>query len=582
MLFLSSCEVTNNSIAKTSSQDLYVNNTETVETVETVEIVETVETVETVEIVEIVKSISRTQANQFSDVAEVTKFNTIKTPQSATDEVLINKIEEPKKSQQVAVKTKHLLEKNLWSYISNRYSISAANDLKINKQISWFQKNPGYLTRVTRRATPYLYLIVKEVEKSNLPIEIALLPIVESAYYPFAYSHGTASGLWQFIPSTAKLYGLKDNWWIDDRRDVVASTKAAISYLSNLNKLFKGDWLLAIAAYNSGPGRVQREIRKNIKNGKKTDFWHLDLPPETRSYVPKLLAVANIIKNPDSFNQKIVHIDNEQQVQSVLLSSQFDLALIAKWSELSLDEVYSLNPGLKRWATPSEENYSLLLPIDKVLKFQDNVARNPNKEKVSWLRYKIKPGDTLSALALKYRTTIKQIKEVNGLPNHNIRAGKYLIVPVAQKESRYYSLSEDQRKKQRIKDKKNAVKITHIVVEGDSLWEIARKYNVLIDSIVKWNQLSLTKPLRVGKELLIYKHKPTTQSNVLLANKVGIDIDRKVTYTVRQDDNLSLIAHKFDVSVEDLKLWNNIDIVKPIQPGQKLIVVVNVINSEMK
>jgi len=197
-----------------------------------------------------------------------------------------------------------------------------------------------------KRAKPYLYLVTKEVEKAGLPIEIALLPIVESAYYPFSYSHGTASGLWQFIPSTGRLYGLKETWWYDGRRDVLASTKAAVKYLKNLNKLFKGDWLLAIAAYNSGPGRVQKAVRKNKKLGKKADFWHLDLPSETKGYVPRLLAVAELIKSPSLYNQSVTSIDNQPQVRSVVLNSQFDLALISQLDGPGvLDELYSLNPG---------------------------------------------------------------------------------------------------------------------------------------------------------------------------------------------------------------------------------------------
>jgi len=159
------------------------------------------------------------------------------------------------------VKPNVIVEKDLWQYISNRHTLKARSQKDLFWHIDWFKKNPDYLTRVTKRAKPYLHLVTKEVEKAGLPIEIALLPIVESAYYPFSYSHGTASGLWQFIPSTGKLYGLKDNWWYDGRRDVLASTKAAVKYLKNLTKLFKGDYLLAIAAYNSGPGRVQKAVR---------------------------------------------------------------------------------------------------------------------------------------------------------------------------------------------------------------------------------------------------------------------------------------------------------------------------------
>lgn len=572
VLLLSSCEGSAYSVVKTSSQN---NNSFLGSTATTKSAPETVE--------------NKKQDLITQESKENVIINTASAPPSihkatfekSIDTAKLINSEPPIKKDFVDEDKKAIVEKNLWNYVSSRYSFTNYKHSRIDEQVKWFKKHSAYLTRVSVRAKPYLYLIVKEVEESNIPIEIALLPIIESAFYPFSYSHGTASGLWQFIPSTAKLYGLEDNWWKDDRRDVVASTKAAISYLSNLNKIFKGDWLLSIAAYNSGPGRVQREIKKNKKLGKKTDFWSLHLPPETRSYVPKLLAVARIIKNPKKYNQELGYIENKKHVQSVILDSQFDLALIAKWTDLSLDEIYYLNPGLKRWATPGEENYSILLPVGKVSQFISNASNHPNKEKVSWLRYKIKAGDTLSELALKYRTTIQQIQDINDLPSINIRAGKYIIVPVAQKEPRFYSLSEEQRKIRRMESHKNFKKIIHKVTKGDSLWEISRRYNVLIDSIVKWNQLSLTKPLRVGNELLIYKDTKTKYKD-LSANQVGIDIDKKLVYSVRQDDNLSFIANKFDVTIEDIKIWNNIDIERPLQPGQKLTIVVNVINSQMK
>ncbi len=477
---------------------------------------------------------------------------------------------------------KPVIEKDLWQYIVNRYTLSAPSQKKLYWHIDWFKKNPDYLTRVTKRAKPYLYLVTKEVEKAGLPIEIALLPIVESAYYPFSYSHGTASGLWQFIPSTGRLYGLKDNWWYDGRRDVVASTKAAVKYLTNLNKLFKGDWLLAIAAYNSGPGRVQKAVRKNKKLGKKADFWHLDLPAETKGYVPRLLAVAELIKNPTLYNQHITPIDNQPQVGSVILDSQFDSALIAEWTGLSADELYSLNPGLKRWATPSTGSYALLLPIDRIAEFKKNLDSHPKKGRMRWLRHKIKPGDSLSYLAKKFKTTIEQIKSVNDLNNNTIRVGKYLIVPIAQRSDNYYSLSEDQREKRRMNVKKNGVKVIHIVSSGDSLWKIANKYNTDIKSIIKWNHLNHREPLQIGKKLAIWRPSTSKAEDLSKVVNTGVDISRKINYRVKRGDNLSSIAAKFNVSVNDLKSWNKLDAKKPLQIGQKLKIIVNVINSKMK
>ena len=241
---------------------------------------------------------------------------------------------------------------DLWKIIAENQAINVDENPRIQSHVDWISERPDYLASISKRAEPFLYLVVSEVEKEEIPIEIALLPIVESDYYPFSYSHGTATGIWQFIPSTGRMYGLDEDWWHEDRRDVLASTKAAVQYLKDLNQMFDGDWLLSIAAYNAGPGRVQRAIDNNIKQGKKIDYWSLDLPKETEKYVPKLLAVAKVLKDPDRFNQKLTMIENKPYLEPVKLESPFDLALIAQWTNLSIDEIYSFNPGLKSLSTP--------------------------------------------------------------------------------------------------------------------------------------------------------------------------------------------------------------------------------------
>ena len=220
-------------------------------------------------------------------------------------------------------------QSNLWSYIANQQKLEINNNPRIQQQLGWFKKHPDYLTRISERAQPYLYLVVQEIEKEGLPIEIALLPIVESAYYPFSYSHGTAVGVWQFIPSTGRLYGLDQDWWHEDRRHILNSTRAAARYLKDLSKMFNGDWMLAVAAYNAGPGRIQNAVKINQKARKQTDYWSLDLPKETERYIPKLLALSMIVKDPSKFGQQLTPIDNSKFLEVVELNSQFDLALIA-------------------------------------------------------------------------------------------------------------------------------------------------------------------------------------------------------------------------------------------------------------
>ena len=471
-------------------------------------------------------------------------------------------------------------EDDLWQVIANRQGIKSVSNSRVQSRIDWISNHPEYLSLISKRAEPFLYLVVSELEKQNVPIEIALLPIVESDYYPFSYSHGTAAGLWQFIPSTGRMYGLEEDWWHADRRDVLASTKAAANYLNDLNKMFKGDWLLSIAAYNAGPGRIQRAIDTNIKLGKKTDFWSLDLPQETEKYVPKLLALSQVIKNPSRYNQKLLEIDNKPFLNEVELDSQFDLALISQWTGLSIDQIYNYNPGLKRWATPESLPYIMLLPEEVIYSFNDNLSKQGQRPKISWTRYKIKQGDSLSLIAQNYNTTIGQIMSVNELDNDVIRADKYLIVPLAQKSEGYYSLSDYQREKSRLNIQKNSEKIIYKVVAGDSLWKISTKFDTTINNLVRWNQISPSDSLSIGKELVILRDNKNKTELAKITN-TGIDINRDIFYTVKEGDNLSRIAQKYNVKIAEIRSWNDLNEEYILQPGDKLTITINVVNSNL-
>ena len=471
-------------------------------------------------------------------------------------------------------------ESDLWRLIASRQEIRSDVNPRIQEHIDWIEQHPEYLSIISKRAEPYLYVVVSEVQKQGLPIEIALLPIVESDYYPFSYSHGTAVGLWQFIPSTGKMYGLEENWWHEDRRDILASTRAAVKYLKDLNEMFNGDWLMAIAAYNSGPGRVQKAINANIELGLKADFWSINLPKETEKYVPKLLALGKVIKDPERYNQKLFVIENKPFLKAIELNSQFDLALISQWTGLTIDQIYTFNPGLKRWATPVSLPYTILLPEDVVNRFEENLSKAGQRPKISWARHKVKQGDSLSLIAQKYKTTIGQIKSVNELSTDIIRIGDYLIVPLAQQADSYYSLSENQREKSRLNIQKNAEKIIYKVISGDSLWKIAGKYNTSVNDLVRWNQIIPTAPLSIGKELVILIENKNKTELAKIAN-TGIDISRKIVYTVKAGDNLSKIAKKYQVKVNDIRSWNELNEEHILQPGDKLTITINVVNSNL-
>jgi membrane-bound lytic murein transglycosylase D len=459
--------------------------------------------------------------------------------------------------------------KDLWQRVSGQLRFSFEDNKRIAAQRNWYLKHPSYMKRVALRAKPFLHLIVEKIEQQNVPMELALLPIVESAFDPFAYSHGRAAGMWQFIPSTGKRFGMKQTWWYDGRRDVIASTQGAIDYLNYLVKMFDGNWLHALAAYNSGEGRVQRAIRKNKKAGKPSDFWNLDLPKETRAYVPKLLALADILANTDKYNFDWPVIDNIPLTEEVLVGSQIDLALAADMAGLTVKELHALNPGFNRWATDPNGPHYLLLPIDRVENFTDELAKTDSSQRLNWVRHKVKSGDSLLKLAKQYHTTTDIISQVNELKTNVIVAGKHLIIPVALKSLDSYSLSQEQRLAKTQSKKSGAYKLNHIVKSGDTFWDISREYKVNLRQLAKWNGMAPTDTLRPGKTLVVWLN------NVSSGQRKDA-VMRSLTYTVRSGDSLARIAGKFNVKVSDLRKWNQSKLKKYLQPGQKLKIFVDV------
>lgn len=460
---------------------------------------------------------------------------------------------------------------NLWQRISMQMAIGQADKKQVIAQRNWYLKHPSYIKRVSDRAAPYLYFIVDEIEKRNIPLELALLPIVESAFDPFAYSHGRASGMWQIIAGTGKRFGLAQNWWYDGRRDVYASTNAALDYLEYLNKYFDGNWLHAIAAYNSGEGRVGRAIKKNRKAGKPTDFWSLGLPSETKDYVPRLLALADILKNAEQYEVNWPKIANQQQVTLVDTKSQIDLAFAAKLAGMELTDLHRLNPGFNRWATDPDGSHRLLLPLDNAKVFQAKLATTSKKDRLNWIRYKIRRGDSLGAIAKRHRTTIDVIQDVNNIKSNNIHAGKYLLIPVAAKNLSDYKLTAQSRLAKKQSQPRRGIKQTHVVKSGDNFWDISRKYKVNYRSIAKWNGMAPKDPLKPGQKLVIWT-KGSNSKNSGNANAVM----RNITYKVRNGDSIARIAQKFSLKVADVIKWNGLNAKKYIQPGQKLKLYVDV------
>lgn len=459
---------------------------------------------------------------------------------------------------------------NLWDRVRDGFAIDPQINQRIQQEIHWYAKHPAYLARVSERAEKYLYLVVEEIEKRQMPMELALLPIVESAFDPFAYSPGRAAGMWQIIPGTGTMLGLKQNWWYDGRRDVVASTDAALTYLDQLYHQVGEDWLLALAAYNSGAGNVGKAVKRNRAKGKPTDYWSLQLPRETEMYVPRLLALKALLENPEAHGVAFYPVANEPYFISVNVGSQIDLAQAAEWAQMPMADLAALNPGFNRWATDPEGPHHLLFPRDKAGNFIERLAEIPEEQRVVWDRYQIKAGDTLSSIAKRHRTTPEFLQSINNLANSNIRVGRTLMVPKSAENAEFYTHTAGQRLK-RIQSSGKGSKLEYRVREGDSLWQISRKFNVTTGQLAKWNGMAPGDRIYPGQSLVIWQKIKTTQ-----ATPGGDRTIRKLAYKVRKGDSLAAIANKFKVQVDDITRWNQVDPSRYLRPGKHLTLFVDV------
>ncbi len=398
---------------------------------------------------------------------------------------------------------------DLWHYLAQRFTLQsdglAIDDVRVQGELDWFAAHGEYLNRVAGRARPYLYYIVQQVEAHKMPLDIALLPVVESAFDPFAYSYGRASGLWQFVPATGHIYELKQNWWYDGRRDVGASTKAALDYLQALHDEFGGDWLLALAAYNSGPGTVEHAINVNRRHGRPTDFWHLDLPAETRAYVPRLIAICKLVADPNHMGVDLTTIPDEAYLTPVDTGGQIDLATAAKLAGITTEQMYLLNPGYNRWATDPEGPYRLFVPLDAKDTFTEALAALPTHDRVQWATHVVGRSDTIGGVAKKFNTTPAVIKELNGLRSNSLHMKQTLLVPVARETLADATLHAEQKVAGMSDMHLPGGRIVHKVKNGENLWIIAQHYHVSVSSIQHWNKLSAKHVLHKGDRLVIWR-----------------------------------------------------------------------------
>ncbi len=393
---------------------------------------------------------------------------------------------------------------DIWDRIRAGYQLQDDSGLnpRIEQQRLWFVGNPHFVEKVGERSSPYIFHIVERLEARNMPTELALLPMIESAYNPLAYSRAQAVGLWQFIPSTGRNFNLRQTRWYDGRRDVLASTQAALNYLSRLHQMFNGDWLLALAAYNAGEGRVSRAIERNEQLGLPTDYWNLSLPDETRNYVPKLLALAQVVMNPQAYGVNLQPIANEPYFAKVEFKQQMDLSRVAELADLDEDQLYLLNPAYMRRITLDGPKH-LLVPTDKADSLSASLASLKPQQALTWQEYSVRAGDNLGGIAARHQVTVATLKEFNQLASDRLRIGQVLSIPgqpsasapaVAQ-ASPLSSDGDSQRRRYRVKS-------------GDNLWRIAKTHRLSVEQVQRWNNLK-GHSLRVGQTLALYDPRPS-------------------------------------------------------------------------
>jgi len=387
-----------------------------------------------------------------------------------------------------APKIRDLSEYNtIWERIGVQLAIDTKlTETRVQQRIKWYSKHKKELYVATKRARPYLYFIVKEIEKRGLPIELSLLPLIESSFKTKAYSSMGAAGLWQFIASTGRNNNLLINAEYDGRLDVLYATQSALGYIEKLYFRFNKDLFLTLAAYNAGPLRIERAVNYNAKHGLPTDYWHLKLPRETRYYIPKLLAAVEIIKDPNIYNIQLDQIPNIEVISPVAVKRRLALKDIARIIKIDEKYLLSLNAGCKFGITPNTKTYSLAIPTNKVENFRQNLASFPDARALDFYKHTVRRGDTLSGIAKTYMTSVRMLKEANNINSYLIFPKQVLTIPL---------------KKIPTKEKKEAG--IHVVQKGDTFWGIAISNKTTVQRIMELNDLHNNHILQPGQKIIV-------------------------------------------------------------------------------
>lgn len=468
---------------------------------------------------------------------------------------------------------------DLFDRMRHGFMLEDVDEPAVDSQLNWFANHPDFLERTFNRSELWLYYIVNQLEQRNMPRELALLPVIESAFEPYAYSRARASGIWQFISDTGRRFNLKQDWWYDGRRDPIEATRAALDYLQALHDEFNGDWLLAIAAYNCGELAVGRAIARNERLGLPTDFWHLKLPTETRGYVPELLAMRRLVANPARFGLEFSHIPDEPYFVQVTTGGQIDLQVVATIAGVSVDELYELNPGFHRWATDPTGPFRLLVPIDSAEGLETTLAQLTPDERMRVEHYTVRKGDTVAKIATHFKTKPEVIRELNDL----LATDRPVIETELRVPSRDVQLPYKVARAAMIAD--SPVRLyrrrhghrpqIHVVRRGDTLYSLAQRLGTDVNTLAAMNGLDPHDSLRAGQRLRVTASVGPARSLATKASahtsEAVADGARRLTYVVRRGDTLYRIARLLQVTVDDLVAWNTSLSSRSLHPGQVLV-----------
>ena len=387
----------------------------------------------------------------------------------------------------------------------------------------------------------FLYFVIQELEKNNLPLELAILPYIESNYDPFSISSSGAVGIWQFMPRTGRLYQLDRSWWNEDRHDPFRSTEAAVKYLKYLYQRFDQNIYHTLAAYNAGPSLLDRRINQNKRRGMDTDFWSLNVPVQTKNYVPKYIALRELIFNSENYGVKLPQIPYEPVVKKISIPGQVEVLTLSEYLDIKPELLYKLNAGYTKWASAPENESVFYIPSEKYILFEDEDNPFKNSNQINWISHIVQSGDSLWSLASKYDTEVKVIKKINYLNNDLLSINDTLLIPLSKSKSNNFIPYE-----------------MYIVSEGDTLWSIAKEYNIEIRDLSRMNSIDENSYLQLGQQLSI------GNKNI---HRNMESKKRTILYSVKQGDNLFKISELFDVSIRSIEEINNFNNTT-LMPGQ--------------